>query len=126
MGRFGVTGLHVDLLSPGLASMAVSQSTMHAVSLVTMEPASLLAHYSTIAADHNYALLEVQPLSQLPDTSWYILSLPAVGYKHCCGIFTTLHKHKAHYSRVRSTLVPSVACQTTEVTYRSLPFLPTG
>ena len=19
---------------------------------------------------------------------------------HCCGIFTTLHKHKAHYSRV--------------------------
>ena len=22
-----------------------------------------------------------------------------VGYKHCCGIFTTLHKHKAHYSR---------------------------
>ena len=44
---------------------------------------------------------------------------PPVGYKHCCGIFTTLHKRKAHYSRVCSTLVPSVACQTTEVTYRS-------
>ena len=46
---------------------------------------------------------------------------------HCCGIFTTLHKRKAHYSRVHSTLVPSVACQTTEVTY-SFPsfFLPTG
>ena len=45
--------------------------------LVTMEPASLLAHYSAIAADHNYTLLEGQPLSQLPDTSWYIPSLPA-------------------------------------------------
>ena len=43
----------------------------------------------------------------------------SVGYKHCCGMFTTLHKCKVHYSRVRSTLVPSVACQTTEVTYRS-------
>ena len=47
------------------------------ISLVTMEPTSLLAHYSTIAADHDYTLLEGQPLSQLPDTSWYILSLPA-------------------------------------------------
>ncbi|KIM58087.1 hypothetical protein SCLCIDRAFT_28363 [Scleroderma citrinum Foug A] len=42
-----------------------------------MEPTSLLACYSAIAADHNYALLEGQPLSQLPDTSWYIPSLPA-------------------------------------------------
>ena len=42
-----------------------------------------------------------------------------VGYKHCCGMFTTLHKHKAHYSRVCSTLVPSVACQTTEGEYHS-------
>ena len=47
------------------------------ISLVTMEPASLLARYSAIAADHNYTLLEDQPLSQLPDTSWYIPSLPA-------------------------------------------------
>ena len=47
------------------------------ISLVTMEPASLLAHYSAIAADHDYTLLEGQPLSQLLDTSWYILSLPA-------------------------------------------------
>ena len=47
------------------------------ISLVTMEPASLLARYSAIAADHNYTLLEGQPLSQLPDTSWYIPSLPA-------------------------------------------------
>ena len=45
--------------------------------LVTMEPASLLARYSTIAADHNYTQLEGQPLSQLPDTSWYIPSHPA-------------------------------------------------
>ena len=42
-----------------------------------MEPASLLARYSAIAADHDYTLLEGQPLSQLPDTSWYIPSLPA-------------------------------------------------
>ena len=42
-----------------------------------MEPASLLACYSAIAADHDYTLLEGQPLSQLPDTSWYIPSLPA-------------------------------------------------
>ena len=47
------------------------------ISLVTMEPASLLARYSAIAADHDYTLLEGQPLSQLPDTSWYIPSLPA-------------------------------------------------
>ena len=47
------------------------------ISLVTMEPASLLARYSAIAADHNYTLLEGQPLFQLPDTSWYIPSLPA-------------------------------------------------
>ena len=33
------------------------------ISLVTMEPASLLARYSTIAADHDYTLLEGQPLS---------------------------------------------------------------
>ena len=47
------------------------------ISLVTMEPASLLARYSAIAADHYYTLLKGQPLSQLPDTSWYIPSLPA-------------------------------------------------
>ena len=47
------------------------------ISLVTMEPASLLACYSAIATDHDYTLLEGQPLSQLPDTSWYIPSLPA-------------------------------------------------
>ena len=30
---------------------------------------------------------------------------------------------RAHYSRLRSTIVPSVACQTTEITYR-YPSLP--
>ena len=45
--------------------------------LVTMEPTSLLACYSSIAADHNYTLLEGQPLSWLPDIFWYIPSLPA-------------------------------------------------
>ena len=48
------------------------------ISLVTMEHASLLARYSAIAADHDYTLLEGQPLSQLPDTSWYIPSLGVV------------------------------------------------
>ena len=47
------------------------------ISLVTMEPTSLLACYSAIAADHNYTLLKGQPLSQLPETSWYFPSLPA-------------------------------------------------
>ena len=42
-----------------------------------MEPTSLLARYSAIAADQNFTLLKGQPLSQLPDTAWYILSLPA-------------------------------------------------
>ena len=48
-----------------------------------------------------------------------------VGYKHCCGIFTTLHKCKVHYSRAHSTLVPSVACQITEGKYLLLTTLPT-
>ena len=38
---------------------------------------------------------------------------------------TTLHKRKAHYSRVHSTLVPSVACQTTEGEYLLLTIFPT-
>ncbi|KIM52223.1 hypothetical protein SCLCIDRAFT_32835 [Scleroderma citrinum Foug A] len=42
-----------------------------------MEPATLLVHYSAIATDHGYALLEGQPLSQFPSTVWYIPSLPA-------------------------------------------------
>ena len=39
--------------------------------------ARITARYSAIAADHDYTLLEGQPLSQLSDTSWYIPSLPA-------------------------------------------------
>ena len=42
-----------------------------------MEPTSLLARYSAISVDHDYTLLKGQPLSQLPDTFWYIPSLPA-------------------------------------------------
>ena len=43
-----------------------------------------------------------------------------VGYKHIVVVYL-LHyiSARAHYSRVHSTTVPSVACQTTEVTYRS-------
>ena len=36
---------------------------------------------------------------------------------YCCGIFTDYISARAHYSRLRSTLVPSVACQTTEGKY---------
>ena len=38
---------------------------------------------------------------------------------YCCGMFTDYISARAHYSRVRSTLVPSVACQTTEGKYHS-------
>ena len=148
-----------------------------------MEPASLLAHYSAIAADHNYTLLEGQPLSQLPDTSWYIptlpappipfvlgqrvllLSLPSRIFFGCLRSIVRLERSYLvvtvspeptaygpclprplleiirivvvcllHYISVKcttvdicSTLVPSVACQTTEVILQvSYPFLPTG
>ena len=51
----------------------------------------------------------------------------SVGDKqNCCGMFTDYISARAHYSRLRSTLVPSVACQTTEVTLQILPSLPTG
>ena len=36
---------------------------------------------------------------------------------NCYGVFTDYISARAHYSRVRSTLVPSVACQTTEGEY---------
>ena len=36
---------------------------------------------------------------------------------YCCGIFTDYISARAHYSRLHSTLVPSVACQTTEGEY---------
>ncbi|KIM50023.1 hypothetical protein SCLCIDRAFT_34762 [Scleroderma citrinum Foug A] len=55
-----------------------------------MEPTSLLAHYSTIAADHNYTLLKGQSLSQLPDTSWYIPSLPAPPIPFVLGLLSGL------------------------------------
>ena len=38
---------------------------------------------------------------------------------YCCGLFTDYISARAHYSRVRSTLAPSVACQTTEGEYHS-------
>ena len=72
--------------------------------LVTMEPASLLAHHSTIAADHNYTLLEGQPLSQLPDTSWYIPSLPAPPIPFVLGQHILLLSLPSHifFGRLRS------------------------
>ena len=38
---------------------------------------------------------------------------------YCCDLFTDYISTRAHYSRLRSTLVPSVACQTTEGEYHS-------
>ena len=54
-------------------------------------------------------------LSMLIQLSMFIL----LDINYCCGIFTDYISTRAHYSRLRSTLVPSAACQTTEVTYRS-------
>ena len=74
------------------------------ISLVTMEPASLLARYSAIAADHNYTLLEGQPLSLLPDTSWYIPSLPAPPIPFVLGQCVLLLSLLSHvfFGRLRS------------------------
>ncbi|KIM51216.1 hypothetical protein SCLCIDRAFT_33622 [Scleroderma citrinum Foug A] len=55
-----------------------------------MEPTSRLAHYSAIATDHDYTLLKGQPLSQLPDTSWYIPSLPAPPIPFVLGLSSGL------------------------------------
>ena len=69
-----------------------------------MEPTSLLAHYSAIAADHYYTLLEGQPLSQLPDTSWYIPSLPAPPIPFVLGQHILLLSLPSHifFGRLRS------------------------
>ena len=74
--------------------------------LVTMEPASLLARYSAIAADHNYTLLEGQPLSQLPDTPWYIASLPAPQIPFVLGQRVLLLSLPSHifFGRLRSII----------------------
>ena len=53
---------------------------------------------------------------------WLVLNI-----NYCCGMFTDYISARAHYHRVRSTIVPSVACQTTEGEYHSTnPFLPTN
>ena len=44
---------------------------------------------------------------------------------YCCGLFTDYISARVHYSRVCSTLVPSVACQTTEGKYHSTNHIPT-
>ena len=76
------------------------------ISLVTMEPTSLLAHYSAIAADHDYTLLEGQPLSQLPDPSWYIPSLPAPPVPFVLGQCVLLLNLPSHifFGHLRSIL----------------------
>ena len=74
--------------------------------LITMEPASLLARYSTIAADHDYTLLEGQPLSQLPDTSWYIPSHPAPPIPFVLSQCILLHSlpSRIFFGRLRSII----------------------
>ena len=63
----------------------------------------------------------------------YIVDLPeqqliaVLNISYCCGLFTDYISARAHYHRVHSTIVPSVACQTTEGEYHSTnPFLPTN
>ena len=43
---------------------------------------------------------------------FYLLNI-----NYCCGLFTDYISARAHYSRLHSTLVSSVACQTTEGEY---------
>ena len=60
------------------------------------------------------------------DMDFKSLDIQTVGDKqNCCGMFTDYISTRVHYSRVRSTLVPSVACQTTEGEYHSTNHLPT-
>ena len=75
----------------------------------------------------------VMSLSLLPSGCWscrrqswdgHVIVAGGVGglvlnINYCCGLFTDYISARAHYSRVRSTLVPSVACQTTEGEYYS-------
>ena len=50
--------------------------------------------------------------------------MQVLNINYCCGLFTDYISARAHYSRLRSTIVPSVACQTTEGEYHSTnPFL---
>ena len=44
-----------------------------------------------------------------------VMTLLNINY--CCGLFTDYISARAHYLRVCSTTVPSVACQTTEGEY---------
>ena len=44
---------------------------------------------------------------------------------YCCDLFTDYISARAHYSRLCSTIVPSVACQTTEGKYHSTNHFPT-
>ena len=52
------------------------------------------------------------------DLSLYRCDL-VLNINYCCGLFTDYISTRAHYSRLCSTLVPSVACQTTEGKYHS-------
>ena len=62
---------------------------------------------------------KVNAILKLPELMNVILNI-----NYCCGLFTDYISTRAHYSRLRSTIVPSVACQTTEGEYHSTnPFL---
>ena len=64
---------------------------------------------------------------QVPVQVQVKVMLLMLNINYCCGLFTDYISTRAPYSRVRSTLVPSVACQTTEGEYHSTHhFLPTN
>ena len=59
--------------------------------------------------------------SSMQVLGWLLL----LNINYCCGSFTDYISARAHYSRLHSTLVPSVACQTTEGKYHSTNPFPT-
>ena len=78
-----------------------------------------------LVTSHNSSL-------QCPSYREALLSQPSplddiclLNINYCCGLFTDYISARAHYSRLHSTIVPSVACQTTEGKYHSTNPFPT-
>jgi len=99
-----ILGQCILLVSPASGNQWESAQALYNITIVSMY---IHIHHSDTHIDH---------------VSYFMGVLRAfvitVGDKqNCCGMFTYLHKHTSHYSRVPSTIVPSVACQHTEGEY---------
>ena len=64
---------------------------------------------------YNYILVVVDWFSK--EVVFVLCTKEVLNINYCCGLFTDYISARAHYSRLCSTLVPSVACQTTEGEY---------